>query len=212
MPIVQAATPYQSEYTRQTYILILSEALWIGGSMQHTLVNPNQQIYYGTKVQDDPTSSTTLHIMIDNSDFNMELTMKGTVIFVNTFTPSVKTLHDCPHTVLNSPHERSPQKLTFRNQSCNFADEIEQHYNISAIDNQRNNESIDKDSTNVVFNIASINSRIINSVNIKQIDNLLQSDRIISSVERKKYTESDTPQNEKTLDIGDASIPRNNVF
>ena len=71
--IVQATTAYQSEYTGQTYIIILNEVLWMGDSMQHTLVNPNQLRYYVTKVQDDPTSSKPFHIMTENSDFNMEL-------------------------------------------------------------------------------------------------------------------------------------------
>ena len=42
VPIVQAATAYQSKYTGQTYILIFNEALWMGDAMPHTLVNPNQ--------------------------------------------------------------------------------------------------------------------------------------------------------------------------
>ena len=53
VPIVQAATAYQSEYTGIIYILIFNEALWMGYSMRHTFVNPNQLRYYGTKVQDD---------------------------------------------------------------------------------------------------------------------------------------------------------------
>ena len=73
VPIVQAATAYQSKYTGLIYILILNEALWMGDSMQHTLINPNQLRYYGTKVQDDPTSSLPLHKMIENEKFNMKL-------------------------------------------------------------------------------------------------------------------------------------------
>ena len=85
--------------------------------MQHTLVNPNQLRYYGTKVQDDPTSFKPLYIMTEYSDFNLELKIKGTVIFADTFTPTAKQLHDCPHVVLNSPHEWNPQQVTFNNKS-----------------------------------------------------------------------------------------------
>ena len=85
MPIIQAATAYQSEYTGQTYNIILNESLWMGDSIQHTLVNPNQLRYYDTKIQDDPTSSKPVHIMTEKSDFNMELKIKGTVVFVDTF-------------------------------------------------------------------------------------------------------------------------------
>ena len=56
VPIIQAATAYQSEYTGQTYILILNEALWMGNAMPHTLINPNQLRHFGTMVQDNPMS------------------------------------------------------------------------------------------------------------------------------------------------------------
>ena len=56
VPIVHAATAWQSPHSGQTYILVFHEALWMGGHMEHSLVNPNQLRYFGTKVQDDPTS------------------------------------------------------------------------------------------------------------------------------------------------------------
>ena len=42
VPRIQAATAYQYEYIGLINILILNEVLWMGGSMQHTLINPNQ--------------------------------------------------------------------------------------------------------------------------------------------------------------------------
>ena len=71
MPIVQVATAYQREYIGLIYILIFSETLWMGESMQHTLINPKQLWYSGTKVQDDPISSQPLHIMAENAEVNM---------------------------------------------------------------------------------------------------------------------------------------------
>jgi len=182
VPIVQAATAYQSEYTGQTYILILNEALWMGETMTHTLVNPNQLRHYGTKVRDDPTSSTPMHIMTENNEFNIELKMKGTVIFADTHTPSAKELHDCPHIVLNSPHEWNPQSVQFRNKAQSFQDEMQQHYNVSAINCQSNDNYEQHDSKSIVFDIASINNRIINSVKIKHYDTNAISDRTISKV------------------------------
>ena len=93
---MQAATAYQSVYTGQIYILIFNEALWMGDQLDHTLINPNQLRHHGIKVQDNPTSDEPFYIMTENSDFNMELKMKGTVIFAETFTPSEKELHNCP--------------------------------------------------------------------------------------------------------------------
>ena len=47
VPIVQAATAWQSQHTGQTYILVFNEALWMGDSMDHSLINPNQLRHYG---------------------------------------------------------------------------------------------------------------------------------------------------------------------
>ena len=90
VPIVQAATEFTSKYTGQTYNLILNEALWMRDQMDHTLINPNQMRHYGIKVQDNPVSKEPLHIMSENNEFNMELNIKGIIIFADTFTPSEK--------------------------------------------------------------------------------------------------------------------------
>ena len=42
VPVVSAATAWQSRETGQTYILVFNEALWMGDSMRDTLINPNQ--------------------------------------------------------------------------------------------------------------------------------------------------------------------------
>ena len=49
VPIVQAATAYQYPHTGQVYILIFNEALCMGESLQHSLINPNQLRHFGKK-------------------------------------------------------------------------------------------------------------------------------------------------------------------
>ena len=50
VPIMNATTAWQLPVTGSVYILILNEALWMGNSMNTSLINPNQLHYYGTKV------------------------------------------------------------------------------------------------------------------------------------------------------------------
>ena len=45
--ICTAATAWQSSHTGQTYILVFNEALWMGDSMIHSLINPNQLRHFG---------------------------------------------------------------------------------------------------------------------------------------------------------------------
>jgi hypothetical protein len=71
VPIVTAATAWQSPHTGQLYILIFNEAIWMGDQMTHSLLNPNQLCHYGTRVQDDPTSPYPLSIVTEDNDFCM---------------------------------------------------------------------------------------------------------------------------------------------
>ena len=113
VPIVTAATAWQSPITGQVYILVLNEALWMGDQMDHTLLNPNQLRHYGTRVQDDPTSAYPLSIITEDNEFCMELSMSGTIVYTETFSPSDKDLQKYPHITLSSPHQWDPKRVKF---------------------------------------------------------------------------------------------------
>ena len=51
--------------------------------------------------------------------------------------------------------------------------EIDQYYNISPIKSRHNDESHIIDPSTVIFDISSINNRIINGVDIKKIDTIV---------------------------------------
>ena len=52
--IVHADTAYDNPETGDTTILILNKEIWMGETMDHTLVNPNQLHAYGMTVQYNP--------------------------------------------------------------------------------------------------------------------------------------------------------------
>ena len=60
VPVVTGATLWASPHDGDEYILIFNEALWMGDTLQYTLVNPNQLRAYGTTVQDNPFSPSPL--------------------------------------------------------------------------------------------------------------------------------------------------------
>ena len=66
VPIVNAETAWHSSDTGQTYILILHEALFMGDTLDHTLVNPNQLYHYGNRVQDNSMSEIPLSIITED--------------------------------------------------------------------------------------------------------------------------------------------------
>ena len=106
VPIVKAATIWQSQYTGQEYLLILNEALWMP-NLPNTLINPNQLRAHGTQVQDNPYSGEPLFIQSHNKKFNMELLTNGTIIYANSRTPMNEDLHsgDLPMVELCSPNK-----------------------------------------------------------------------------------------------------------
>jgi hypothetical protein len=124
VPIVHAATAWQSAHSGQTYILVLHESLWMGDTMQHTLINPNQLRHFGTKVQDNPMSEHPLSIIMEDDEFCMELFMDGMIVFAETFSPSEHELDTCPHIHLSSPHPWNPTKVKFPKCNITLEEEI----------------------------------------------------------------------------------------
>ena len=107
IPIVHAATAWQSQHTGQTYILVLNESLWMP-QLPNALVNPNQLRHFGTEVQDNPYSGSPLFIKTEDSSFGMEFESQGTTIFAHTFSPSQHELETCLMIQLTSQHPWNP--------------------------------------------------------------------------------------------------------
>ena len=142
IPIVTAATAWQSPSTGQTYILVFNEALWMGDSMETTLVNPNQLRHYGTQVQDNPVSELPLSIITEDNEFSMDLAMAGTIVCADTFTPSEHELQSCPHIQLTSSTPWDPYKVSFHQSSLTLDDVMAHKRQVSST---QSSFHIDKD-------------------------------------------------------------------
>ena len=105
MPIVQAVTSYENIETWETTILTLNGAIWMGETMDHTLVNPNQLLAYRMTVQDNPFSESPIFIATEDHDFMLLLSSKGAKIGFTTRTPTEKELQTCPHVTCLSVHD-----------------------------------------------------------------------------------------------------------
>ena len=60
IPVVTGATLWTSPHDGDEFILIFNEALWMGDTLQHMLVNPNQLWAYSTTIQDNPFAPSPL--------------------------------------------------------------------------------------------------------------------------------------------------------
>ena len=96
VPIVQVATGFTNA-AGERFILIVNEAIWMP-EMENSLANPNQLRDYGTEVQDNPYAEDPMVVRADydGNDFVACLRSQGTVVYLNTWTPTHKDLASCP--------------------------------------------------------------------------------------------------------------------
>ena len=64
-------------------------------------------------MQDNPTSHLPLSIVTEDYDFSMNLTMAGTIVYVETHTPSDHELSTCQHIELTLSHSMNPHNIRF---------------------------------------------------------------------------------------------------
>ena len=65
--IIQAGAVYQYLHIVQAYIYIFNEALWLGNSLEHTLIILNQLRNFGTTVQDSSLCNKPQYIMSEDT-------------------------------------------------------------------------------------------------------------------------------------------------
>jgi hypothetical protein len=80
VPIATAGTAWVDPKSGQSYLLILNECLFMGNTMKHSLLNPNQLHCNGLTVHDtstmfDPASTIRFMTLILVSEFHLTLIM-----------------------------------------------------------------------------------------------------------------------------------------
>ena len=114
VPIVTGATAYTCQTTGDTLILVFHEALWMGDTMDHSLLNPNQLRHYGVKVQDNPyDASQGMHLSTEDNEVVIPLRSIGTTIYFDTRSPTDKELQECCHVYYTSKQEWNPNAVRF---------------------------------------------------------------------------------------------------
>lgn len=168
VPIVSAGTAWTSNQTGQTYILVFNEGLWMGDQMESTLINQNQLRHFGVDVQDNPYADSPLYIRSEDAGFTLPLQTNGTNIFADTRTPTQRELDECPQIVLSSPQPWDPQNVCFPKASRSVEEEIEMRRGIGAVHTTFDLDD-PHDNSDVVYDIGDINTRIINSVRVRDV-------------------------------------------
>ena len=113
VPVVQGATLWMDQHTNEEYILTFNEALWMGDTLAHSLINPNQLCAFGTLVQDNPYHTDPLGITPLPYDLEILLSSSGTIIYADTRAPMQTELATLPFIVLTSSADWDPHHVRF---------------------------------------------------------------------------------------------------
>ena len=81
VPVVRGATLWMDQHTNEEYILVFNEALWMGDTLAHSLINPNQLRAFGTLVLDNPYHTDPLGITPPPYSLEILLCTAGTIIY-----------------------------------------------------------------------------------------------------------------------------------
>ena len=159
VPVVTGATLWTSPHDGDKFILIFNEALWMGNTLQHTLVNPNQLRAYGTTVQDNPFAPSPLNFEPPTGPTIHLMTM-GTIIYCNTRAPSDHELSTIPHIHLSSSATWDPHNVVSPTHCVEEKEHQPQTSSISSLSSSAN------DLTSTIHDPATFHSRLISSVQV----------------------------------------------
>ena len=173
VPIVHAATAWQSHQTGQTYILVVNEALWMGDTLKDTLLNPNQLRHYGTTVQNNPVSDSPLCMIGEGKRFSMELHMSGPIVYFDSHSPSEEELRNCPHITLSSPHPWDPTSVTFPKSSRSLEEEVGGLRHVSAV-STLSESVVDSEVNASIFDLSRVTQKISAMKSLEDVHTHLQ--------------------------------------
>jgi hypothetical protein len=118
IPIVKAATAYDAP-TGETFIIILSQALFLGDHISYSLLCPNQLRHNGLTVDDVPRHLSpnpdlaTYSIFIPDENVSIPLELRGIISLFITCQPSPEELENCRWLMFTSELEWHPHSEDF---------------------------------------------------------------------------------------------------
>ena len=189
VPVATAATAYTTK-DGTTYILIVNEALYFGGSLDHSLINPNQIRHYGIPVSDDPYDSGRPFGM-DHNELFLPFETSGSAVHFISHVPSESEMQSCPKIVLTDgvlewdpknvvmspnrpygdPIEVDVRKVKTENQRrMNVACECETDMVLSSMPDYQPPDQLYQrliESVNITYRTASVVDRKVNAMKMK---------------------------------------------
>ena len=123
VPVAKVATAYDHQATGETFILIFGQALFMGDSMEHTLICPNQARFNGVVIDDvpkhlSPNKSSTHSIFFPKENVRIPLQMNGVISCFQTPLPLEREIQDCRWLVITNDLPWEPLSTQFSEQEA----------------------------------------------------------------------------------------------
>ena len=117
VPIAKVATAYDHP-TGETFIIIFGQALYMGDTMEHSLICPNQARVNGVIVEDvpkhlSPGKSSSHSIFFPDDDVQLPLQLNGVISCFPTRFPSDHELNNCRWLVMTNDLPWEPSSPEF---------------------------------------------------------------------------------------------------
>jgi hypothetical protein len=135
VPIVQAATAFNDPESGETFILIFNECLYLGDTLDNTLMNPNQVRANGIIVDDIPKHLSpdpkvpTHSILAPQNNLRIPLQLKGVISYFPSRYPSEKEIETCQWIALTSSQQWDPESAS----SMMMRHNVKEHWKLSMI-------------------------------------------------------------------------------
>ena len=191
VPVIQGATLWTDQHYYEEYILVFNEALWMGDTLTHSLIIPNQLCSFGTLVQDNPYHTDPIGITPPPYGLEIPLCTAGTIIYANTCEPTQAELTSLPFIALTSSADWDPHHVRFPSHDVEEA----RRATINAIQTRQQRDvhqygcyNIEQGLQGTVVDPATFSIRLISAVQINdplQLKEDVPSDKTFHTSERK---------------------------
>jgi|AntRauTorckE5430_2_1112549.scaffolds.fasta_scaffold06125_2 hypothetical protein len=136
--------------------------------MKNTLINPNQLQYFGLDVKDDPyDKNQPMRIESENGKAVLPLHSDGTVIYLDTWSPTDVDLNDFPRVIMSSHHEWNPADVKFPKTSRQSEEEMS-FRSIASVRGEEFHAEDEMDMDDCLFNIGEISQRMLSSAKVHE--------------------------------------------
>jgi hypothetical protein len=146
VPIAKVATADNDPSTGEAYILIFGQALYMGQSLDHTLICPNQARTNGVVVDDVPRhlsyDGKSSHSMyFPNENVRIPLSLKGVISYIPTCYPSQHEVNDCQWLIVTSDNDWEPYDESFQEKEDQLTPSVHLRVsNVCTISTLKNND------------------------------------------------------------------------